>query len=236
MPSKTRTALVSSLALAAVLATGAFAGVPAPVTTPAAKAATTQNAPIQGAVAIAGSPSVGGSINAVLIGPAATVAQQPGASVQYAWVLPNGSGGTYVRNAPGVLVQRQMAGAVVFLQATVSAPGYAPKTFTAGVSIAPMPSNVRVAQVVPQGAQRLLFAQPDTSGYASGTSFRWEWYRNGQLVQVTSGPQAVFPSSQPSGTEYRVVQVAWGSFPGEHRLNPTNRVVVQNGQWVPVSL
>lgn len=125
-----------------------------------------------------------------------------------------------------------MAGAVVSLRATVSAPGYVSTTFTASVSIAPAPSNVRIAHVVPQGAQRLLFAQADTYGYASGTSFRWEWYRNGQLVQVTGAPQASFAAFPPNGTECRVVQVASGSFPGEHRLNPTNRIVVQNGQWI----
>jgi hypothetical protein len=190
--------------------------------------AAAQVTPVQGAVNITGTPSVGATVGAQLVGPAAQLVQQtPGATVQYAWRSVSGQ----FAAGPSTLVPRQLGGSSLLLEARVTVPGYTTTVFTSTTGIAPRPSNVFIQQVIPQGAQRLVVAQADLAGYASGSNLRYEWFRNGQLVNVTGGPQAQLPSS-PSGTEFRVVQVVQSPGFPEHRLNAVNRIIVQGNNWV----
>lgn len=230
MSSKTRTAVVSTIALGAVLATGAFAGVPAPAQAAPAKASASQAAPISGAVSIVGSNSPGSTVNAVLSGPAATIAKKSGASVNYQWTT---SKGETLLPSSSAFLGRNLSNEYVSVVVRVSAPGYQSAAFSATIQVASQPSNLAIYQIGYQGSQRVFTAQPDVAGYPSGTSFRWDWYRNGQFVQSTGSPQLTVAASQPVGTEYRVVQVAVGPFAGEHRLDSANRARLVNvNQWV----
>lgn len=199
-----------------------------------ATASAVQPGTIEGSVGIGGAPIIGGTLFAQLSGPAATLAQQPGSTVGYRWVV----NGAVVSGAQVLPVARPAAGTGVLLEATVRAPGYTPRGFSASVGVAPVASTLQFQHVGPaQGNQRFVAVQPDTFGYSqSGTVLRYEWFRNGQLINVTGGPQVLLPSSLPVGSTVTVVQVASVAGYPEHRIPGLNRILVQSpGFWKLVS-